>query len=98
MVLPSSTLWTIKRCKVWRLCIWNASQAYAPNALAVLLSGDRDQAFGVCKPPGCSTGFFCTPISFIDFDNPGETVSSRACHRTAQLMQKAPLTRDSYNS
>ena len=70
--------------------IWNASQAYAPNALAVLLSGDRDQAFAVCKPPGCSTGFFCTPISFIHFDNPGQTVSSGAHHRTAQLMQKAP--------
>ena len=51
-----------KAVQALALGIWNTSQAYAPNSLAVLLSGDRDQAFGVCKPPGCSIGFFCTPL------------------------------------
>jgi hypothetical protein len=77
----------VKRCPVE---IGDSCHANAPNAFAILLGSDGNQRLAVDQTAGCSAGFCCAPIGFIDLHYASQTFPAGAHHRLTQLVENQP--------
>ena len=68
----------MKRCAIE---IGDSCHANGPNAFAILLGSDDNERLAVDQTAGCSSGFCCAPIGFIDLydasqtSRPGRTIA-----------------------
>src|SRR5271169_1102433 len=69
--------------------VGDGSQANAPDASSILLSGDDNQSFFL-RPSADCAGVLATPVALIHLDDTIQLVTSRAHHSPAQLMQHRP--------
>ena len=63
----------VKGCPVE---IADSCHANAPDAFAILLGSDDNERLAVDQTAGCSAGFCCAPIGFIDLYDASQTFRS----------------------